>query len=104
MIVDVTSAYSAGSLCLITCYRILKFVIYIYVAGVSTGLCVAQRANGLNTTAINRAKLGKSVYSGIFQASSRLFYNKKTKSQSLKNSTCVEHGLSSEVYNRSAFK
>jgi hypothetical protein len=76
----------------------------IYVTCVATGLCIAQRKSGLDTAAISKAKKDGSVDNGIFQVSSRLFYIKKTKSQSLKNSTCVEHGLSSEGYNRSAFK
>jgi hypothetical protein len=79
MIVEVTSAYSAGSLSLITGYRILKFVIYIYVTFVATGICIAQHESSLNTAAINRANSDGSVDNGIFQVSSKLFYSKKSK-------------------------
>jgi DNA polymerase III delta prime subunit len=55
----------------------LKFVVYIYVTCVVTGICIAQRESSLNTAAINRANSDGSVDNGIFQVSSRLFYNKK---------------------------
>jgi hypothetical protein len=60
--------------------QILKFVIYIYVACVATGICIAQHESSLSTTAINRANTDGSVDNGIFQVSSKLFYSKETKS------------------------
>ena len=51
-----------------------------YVTGVATGICIAQRESGLNTAAINRANPDGSVDNGIFQVSSKLLYNNKTKS------------------------
>jgi len=55
-------------------------VIYIYVACVATGICIAQHESSLSTTAINRANTDGSVDNGIFQVSSKLFYSKETKS------------------------
>jgi hypothetical protein len=57
-----------------------EFMMYIYVTCVATGICIAQHESSLNTMAQNRANTDGSVDNGIFQVSSRLFYNNKTKS------------------------
>ena len=77
-----------------------------YVTGVATGICIAQYESSLNTAAQSPVNSNGSRDNGLFQVSSRLIYNNKTKSlRSIeKKTTCVEHGLSSEGYNRSAFK
>jgi len=55
-------------------------VIYVYVACVATGICIAQHESSLNTAAQNRANTDGSVDNGIFQVSSKLFYSKEKKS------------------------
>jgi hypothetical protein len=55
-------------------------VISIYVTCFSAGICIAQRVSGLNTAVRGKRKSDGSRDNGIFQVSSRLFYNKTTKS------------------------
>jgi hypothetical protein len=55
-------------------------VIYIYVTCVVTGICIAQRESSFNTAALGPPNPDGSRDNGIFQVSSRLFYNKETKS------------------------
>jgi hypothetical protein len=51
-----------------------------YVTCVATGICIAQRESSLNTAAQSPARKDGSRDIGIFQVSSRLFNNKRTKS------------------------
>ena len=55
-------------------------MIYIYVACVATGICIAQRESSLNTAALSRPNRDGSRDNGIFQVSSKLLYSKETKS------------------------
>ena len=52
-------------------------MIYIYVTCVATGICIAQRESALNTAALGPPNRDGSRDNGIFQVSSRLFYNKE---------------------------
>jgi hypothetical protein len=76
----------------------VTFVIYIYVTCVATGVCIAQHESSLSTTAINRANTDGSVDNGIFQVSSRLFYNKNTKS--LVSTEKTPHALSMDSFQK----
>ena len=51
-----------------------------YVTYVSTGICIAERESSLNSAAQGPPNTDGSRDNGIFQVSSRLFYNKKIKS------------------------
>ena len=66
----------------VTHYMLQNFEICdsIYVTCVSTGICIAQRESWLDTAAQGPHNTDGSRDNGIFQVSSRLFYNKETKS------------------------
>ena len=67
----------------VTHYMIQNFEIcdlHIYVTFVAKGICIAQRESALDSRALSRPNSDGSKDNGIFQVSSRLFYNNKTKS------------------------